>query len=125
MSDTTNSQPITWAEAQNMQNAYLVNPAALKTEDGSGGYATLKGFRIDVQAIQNIIAGINASGNPVQNLATEIFVFFGVCPADLPKPAADQCFTTIFAGIDANNELQQNVIYDYSNPCPNKCPTIS
>jgi len=105
-----------------MQNAYLANPAALKTPDGAGGYNTLKGLRVSVDAIQKIIAGLDPSGNPVQNPSTELFIFFGVCPEDLPKPTDDQCFTAIIAGIDDANQLQKQVVYDYAEKCPTNCP---
>lgn len=121
MSDNS-SAPITWEEAENMQNAYLANPATLKTPDGSGGYETLKGFRVSVDAIQKIIAGHDPSGNPVQNPSTEIFIMLGVRPDDIPKAAPDQCFTTILAGIDSTNQLQKQVVYDFLQPCPTNCP---
>lgn len=116
------SLPITWEDAKEMQDAYLANPAALKTPNGEGGYTTLKGFRVSVAAIQNIIAGLAPDGSPVQNPSTELFIFFGVCQDDIPKSAPDQCFTTILAGIDAGNQLQKQVVYDFVDPCPSNCP---
>lgn len=123
MPENVNSTPITWAEAELMNAAYMANPHTLKTPASGGGFQTLKAFLVDSVALQNIINGVDQQGNPVQDPATSIMLLFGVRSEDLGKPPADQCFTTILAGVNAENEIQKQVVYDFSSPCPPGSPT--
>ena len=67
--DSIHSQPITWAEAQEMRDAYLANPRHLKTPGPSpmpGNYVPLKGYKVSSQALLNVINGTGPTGAPLQ-----------------------------------------------------------
>ncbi|MHB1278154.1 MAG: hypothetical protein ACYC1Q_07130 [Bacteroidia bacterium] len=123
MPENVNSTPISWADAELMNAAYMANPHALNTPAAGGGFLTLKAFLVDSVALQNIINGVDPEGNPVQDPATSIMLLFGVRSEDLGKPPADQCFTTILVGVNAENQVQKQVVYDFSSPCPPNTPT--
>lgn len=123
MPENINSLPITWEEAETMHAAYLANPHALKTPAPGVGFETLKAFLVDTVALQNIIAGVNPQGDPVQDPAVSVMLLLGVRSDDLGKPPADQCFTTILVGVNAENEVQKQVVYDFSKPCPPGTPS--
>ena len=124
MPENVNSSPITWAEAEIMHNAYMANPHALKTPVPVEGLVTLKAFSVDASALQHIIAGTSPDGTPVQDPSTSVMLLFGVRTEDLEKPPAEQCFTTILLGINAENVVQTQVVYDFSKPCPPYTPTF-
>ncbi|HCS20524.1 MAG TPA: hypothetical protein DIW47_08185 [Bacteroidetes bacterium] len=124
MPENVNSTPISWADAELMNAAYMANPHALNTPASGGGFETLQAFLVDSEALQNIIAGVDPEGNPVQDPATSIMLLFGVRSEDLAKPPADQCFTTILVGVNAENEVQKEVVYDFTKPCPPGTPNF-
>lgn len=105
-----------------MQAAYLANPNSLITPNPLGGFQTLQAYRVDASALQNIIAGLDSEGNSVQDPCPEVMLMLGVRQQDLGKPVNEQCFTTILVGINANNEVQTQVVYDFGKPCPPDCP---
>jgi hypothetical protein len=123
MPENVNSFPILWAEAEIMHDAYMANPNALKTPAPLHGFTTLKAFCVDANALQHIIAGTAPDGTPVQDPSTTVMLLFGVRSEDLEKPVDDQCFTTILVGVNAEDQIQTQVVYDFSRPCPPYSPT--
>ncbi len=103
-----------------MMQAYQSHPKKLEV-DNEGTIQTLKGLRIDVEHVRQII-------NRTDIEITHLMVIFGVKEEDLNKPTSDQYFTTAFAGISEDSQnpdgaLVTNYIYDFCMPCPPKCPT--
>jgi hypothetical protein len=84
-----------------------------------------KGYRIKRNEVMEIFKDQNV---------TELFVFFGVRPPDLVNSVSDENkkITLIFSPIivdpddptNPNGKIDENgKIYEYVDPCPDKCPT--
>lgn len=78
----------------------------------------MKGVKVSAQALMNVMNGIGPTGAPVQPPSNELILLFGVRKADLHKNVNDQCFTLIVAGVDAAGVIQEQVLYDFLEPCP-------
>ena len=106
------SAPITWEEAQPLMAEYYRRPDSLKVSLPSGVITTLKGLRFSVKDIQTIMD---------QDGITDIYLMFANSPVNPTN------ITIIAGGVadpeDNGGELNKNVLFDYCEPCPSKCPT--
>lgn len=117
------SAPISWTLAEEMHQEYVENPDAMKIETPSG-VQVLNGFRINANHLRNILDGKNENGVVVQSPASDVYVMLGVREEDLGKLDNEQFFTLIVTAIDANNNIQPDVVYDHVAPCPDMCPNM-
>ena len=116
------SNQIAWADAQVMINAYMANNKHLKVKLPTGQFETLKGLRISSDDLKSIIN--RTDGNEVN----DVFIAFGVKQSELGSAPDQQTFTTIFIGIgddstNPNGKLLTDIVMDFCEPCPQKCPT--
>ncbi len=98
------SQSITWATAQTYAADYQNSTVALKNSTGQ----VLKGFSVDANHIKTILG---LSGIPT---VPNLFIIMGMNPAGE--------FTPVITGLDVNNNLTTNHVYDNCMPCPTVCP---
>ncbi len=99
--------------AKTMALYYEQNPNHLSINN-----YTLSGFRVKRGTVENILA---------QDDITELYLMFGVSPATLNNPVAQQEFTIAVMGIEDDGTPYGTIpldglIYDFLEPCPNKCP---
>jgi len=116
------SNQIAWTDAQDMINAYMANNKHLKVKLPNGQFETLKGLRISSDDLRSIIN--RTDGKEVN----DVFIAFGVKQSELGSDPDQQTFTTIFIGIgddptNPNGKLLTDIVMDYCDPCPQKCPT--
>jgi len=97
-----------------MHCAYLNHPRQLLTylDSSQTDIKILRGFKIDVDTFETI----RGKG------AKHFFLFFCTRKEDIEGPSAKQRFTIAVSGADAGNVILTNNIYDYLDPCPDKCP---
>lgn len=106
------SDRITWAEAVPLMNDYYQRPDAIRVVMPSGGITKLKGLRFEAAHMQELID---------QDGVTHIYLMFANSPVN------PQNITIIASGVvDPENnggEILTEVLFDYCEPCPSKCPT--
>ena len=106
------SAEISWTVAAPLIADYYTRPDALQVWLPSGVVTTLKGLRFSVGDIQALLA---------QPGVTDLYLMFATSPTNPNN-------ITVIAGgaVDAAGDggvLQKNLLYDYCEPCPTKCPT--
>lgn len=104
------SQPISYSVAAPLLHAYKTHPARLFVKNAGEPETVLKALRFDRNDIEQLLSGS----------VTHLFVMFAVKPGDTD-------YLTIIAGgvEDPENDggiLNTDLLYDYCEPCPNKCP---
>jgi hypothetical protein len=106
------SAEISWAVAQPLIADYYTRPDALQVWLPSGVVTTLKGLRFSAGDIQALLD---------QPDVTDLYLMFATSPTNPNN------ITIIAGGVadaaDDGGELQKNLLYDYCEPCPTKCPT--
>lgn len=99
------SEEITFGDAQEMHTKYLENP--LQVMLPSGAVKDLKGFSFDKSDILEIL-------NRTDHNVEKLFIMFGADPNGYVK--------IIGGGINDNNQLLDDKLFDMCDPCPDKCP---
>ena len=109
------SDPIDWDDVKLMVQKYWIHNQPLFIATGDiPELKVLKGLSIDANEVQDII----------NKGAKEIFIMMAVRKKDLDKPKDDQYFTTVICGVDEEGKIMEEPMYDYCEPCPDKCPTF-
>lgn len=110
---------VEYSDLQNMQAAYLAHPDCLSITYFGGNKAPLKALRLPVEEIRKII-------DRDDNIEVKYLIaFFG----HRQEPDGDH-FNITFGGVcdepgNPGNDrglLLKDQLYDYCEPCPNKCP---
>ncbi|MFZ6051509.1 hypothetical protein [Halocola ammonii] len=107
------SDKIPWDLVKKLAELYRKNPAALKTSV-DGKIETLHGIRYTKEGIEDLL---NQTGKNI----TELFIMPIVRPEDENKQPADQFFSFALAGIDDQNNLITDLVFEYGDPCPKAC----
>ncbi len=120
--NTPEAQPISWDEAQIMIQSYRTKfPNTLVNEDNQ----RLDGFRIPVTEIVKIIQSMplvpHTGPQEAYTYCKDIFMMPAVRVSDTDPEV--EVFTLVVAGIDADNKIIKNAVYEYVRPCPWFCPT--
>jgi hypothetical protein len=106
------SDRITWEEAVPLMADYYQRPDALRVVLPNGTITKLKGLRFEAADIQSLLD---------QDGVTDIYFMFANSPTD-PKN-----ITIIASGVvdpEGNGgEILKEMLFDYCEPCPSKCPT--
>lgn len=104
------SKPIDFDVALPLLNAYKTHTAKLYVNNGGANSPVLKGLRFDRSDIEALLTGN----------VTHLFLMFAV------KPGEPDYLTIVAGGVtdpdDTGGILNKNLLYDYCEPCPNKCP---
>lgn len=110
---TDRSKLIEWAEAKEMIKAYWIHPDNIRIPIGDPRVLNvLKGFSFNAADVRQVLdTGVE-----------QLFVMIAVRGEDVDKPKDQQYFTLILGGIDSHGKLLQAPLYDYCEPCPDKCP---
>ena len=107
------SAEIPWDIARPLIADYATRPDALKVELPDGTVQTLKAYRFSATEIQNLLNQPNV---------TDLYLMFATSPQN---PAN---ITIIAGGVNDKaldgGYLLTNLLYDYCEPCPNKCATM-
>ena len=107
------SAKVNWLDATEMINAYQNNDAAMKAEPPNG-CEIIRGFKFEKADLQDIL------DHPDTN---KVIVMPAVVKDDLSKPANQQTFTMIIAGLNNKGTIVTATAYDYSEPVLNSTPS--
>jgi hypothetical protein len=106
------SATLNWLDAEKMLKSYQQNSRAL-LKDPVAGAPILKGFRVDKAEVDFILNNSDVIG---------LIIMPAVNLSDIAKPEAEQVFTMILAGTDAQGNIVENAVVDYMSSCPTNCP---
>jgi hypothetical protein len=115
--NTETAEVIGYSDAMEMHRMYKEHPDCLRFPDGR----IMKGFRIGKDQIESMleIDGFK-----------DLFVFFAVHPYTKNMAINSQRFTLVFAPLKAVSAtdiygqiVEEGPLYEYVDPCPDKCPT--
>ncbi len=103
---------ISWAVAKQMMLDYQssANTNALTATPASLG--RLKGLIVKLSTVNAILSYESPEGTTPEDIG----IFFGI-------NSSDGSVTTLIAGIDENNEIMKECVYDFCEPCPSHCPS--
>ena len=107
------SAKVNWTDAKEMIKAYQNNDAAMKNEPPNG-CEIIRGFKFDKADIQDILNDPNTN---------EVVILPAVVKDDLSKPANQQRFTMIIAGLDNRNAIVTASAADFAGPILNTTPS--
>ncbi|HYG49571.1 MAG TPA: hypothetical protein VD905_01660 [Flavobacteriales bacterium] len=115
------SGPVTAQQMNGMLAAYQAHNSKIKVKKTDGTIVDCYGMRFNADDIANIL---NITRDP-SNSVKELFLMFGAKP--MVAGQSDTYITIIGGGIVedsscAGGRLVTNVLYDFCDPCPTKCP---